>query len=151
MEKTKQAMTTNEAAKLAVKLDDQGVPYKKIAKLLAREGYCSFKTGKPLGKTAVSAMIAKARNGHVFMDKKAKKYASISLRYLPRAPRKPSTSPEATPTAPKEFLPINTHLGDERVARETMTGAMETVLKRIFGIPARVLIPLDVSLRAPQA
>lgn len=151
MVETKQRLTTNEAAKLALKLHNEGKAHIRIAKILARNGYISFRTGKPLSSSAVSALVCAAREGRELHNKTTTMYSSAIGKYLPRASRsEPAATQPSLTTKEQEPITGGSVLGNERVARETMTRAMERALKSIFGVPAKVLIPLDVQIRCPQ-
>lgn len=69
-------MTTQQAAERATKLFDLGHSTYAIGKMLAKEGYISFRTGKPVTKGGVYCMIRQYKSGHDFVNRKVVKFAN---------------------------------------------------------------------------
>jgi hypothetical protein len=75
-------MTTQEAYKLAARLRGQGVPYRDIAKELAKNGYVSWRTGKKVTCGGAYTMVKAVREGHIPKNKQSRK--SRAYLYAPR-------------------------------------------------------------------
>lgn len=68
-------MTTEQAWMRAVELNKSGIIHAKIGKILAKEGYLSYRTGKPISKAGVSVMLSRAASGHAPSNRQMKKFA----------------------------------------------------------------------------
>lgn len=92
-------MKTSEAAVMAKKLYQEGHTQAAIAKVLAKRGYLSQRSGKALTSAGVSLMISKQNSGHAFKDRTISKYA-------PKEPR-PSvyTNPAFQKTTSEASMP----------------------------------------------
>lgn len=151
------AITMAQAATLAVKLRADGMKNKEIARSLARAGYVSNRTGKPISASSVSGIIGKAKSGYVFSNNKARKYAQAHLRFQKRTKRIESGLMAKTlgPLEPVlESLHVEPHcmaIHDERVARAVMKKAIEKILVTLFGVRVVVSLPLDLAFRVTHS
>ncbi len=87
-------MNTIDAYKLAMELADNGTTYVKISRELARRGYISYRTGKPLTKAGIAIMVSRMRRG-IFpkANRKTIKHSTAKGRYLPRKQTTTLTTP----------------------------------------------------------
>lgn len=154
-------LTTNEAAKLAADMRTQSpnLTMKQIGKKLAEAGYMSWRTGKPVSAGGVSVMILKFIAGETIVDRNPRKHAKLiaskqERRGKPRPERKVESVHEVythagTPISdePKVKRDDQWVALDEANARLVMQKAMEKILKSLFGVNCRVLLPNDVTFR----
>ncbi len=146
-------MTTNEAAKMAADLatSKPDMKMREISKALAKAGYMSFRTGKPISPGGISSMIRKVIAGTIIRDRKPRKHAKvIAGKHSRRSPKRKSDVQETPCTQTAHLPPENKGMWqdlDEANARLVMQKAMEKMLRSLFGVNARVLLPNDVTFR----
>ena len=132
-------MTTNEAAKLAATLYGEGMKYKAIGRKIAKAGYLSFRTGKPIGASGIATMVKKYTGGIVIADRKMQMHAKRSKRYTPQLP----AATESATVARHPPVATQRNVRDELLARSVLKEAIQKVVKRLFDADVVVSLPLD--------
>lgn len=138
-------MRTIDAWKMMDELARQGIPHKKIAKIVAKNGYVSFKTGRPVMAAAVATAIARYRAGYRptqdrngvntkrYKSRNRNRVSTITINgTAPVAYRGAAPSPSTSDV-------LNIH----SIKRVTAIRMMELALFNTFGIKAKVTLPLD--------
>lgn len=115
-------MTTQEAYKMAATLHGTGLSMKKISKELARNGYLSAKTGRPLLPISVYRMVTLAKGGHVPVNKVNRKHVRYAHTYAPRGPRKAKPLTKKIPTLPLTTLEMAASMPAFTTARQEIEG-----------------------------
>lgn len=151
-------MTTNEAAKMAAEIHAKGgMTYAKVGKILAKNGYYSWRTGKPVTGGGVHAMIRKFQAGEEMVDRTPRKHAAIFARRArntaakreERARKKtnPPMSLGIEPRANNSYPESLDYLAEENMARQVLQIAIKKAVKAIFGVDCQILLPLNRTFR----
>lgn len=111
-------ITQTQAYQLCLKLDREGLPRRKIAKELARQGWVSHKTGKPLTNGAICMIISRMKDPkYKPSDITVKKYAGSATRYRARKPQ-PTPAVQVIPPKTQETRYAGALLQVEELARK---------------------------------